>query len=150
MTITPRAADQQVELYLTALLGSFGRTDRVYAIRDKEGKPIRTVLEMLAEGDVLLNANSFEREREVHRHIGDYVLFWSGIYPDHLTKGRAGEATWRCTYREQGKASYYLASTFDYDPYRDEAAVLRKLSDGFDEFSEVLRFVGHQMGIRPN
>ena len=35
-------------------------------------------------------------------------------------------------YCEQGKRSYYIASTFGDDPYRDEAPVLRRLSDEFE------------------
>jgi hypothetical protein len=35
-------------------------------------------------------------------------------------------------YCEQGKRSYYIASTFDDEPYRDEAPVLRRLSVEFE------------------
>jgi hypothetical protein len=35
-------------------------------------------------------------------------------------------------YCEQGKRSYYIASTFEEEPYRDEAPVLRRLSEGFE------------------
>ena len=31
-----------------------------------------------------------------------------------------------------GKRSYYIASTFEDDPYREEAQVLRRLSEGFE------------------
>ena len=33
---------------------------------------------------------------------------------------------------EQGKRSYYIASTFEDEPYRDEAPVLRRLSEEFE------------------
>jgi hypothetical protein len=33
---------------------------------------------------------------------------------------------------EQGRNSYYIASTFDYGEYRKEARVLRQMSHEFD------------------
>ena len=35
-------------------------------------------------------------------------------------------------YCEQGKRSYYIASTFEEDAYREEAPVLRRLSEDFE------------------
>jgi hypothetical protein len=35
-------------------------------------------------------------------------------------------------YCTQGKRSYYIASTFADEPYREEAPVLRRLSDQFE------------------
>ena len=35
-------------------------------------------------------------------------------------------------YTAQGKRSYYLASTFEQEPYREEAPVLRRLSSEFE------------------
>ena len=35
-------------------------------------------------------------------------------------------------YCEQGKRSYFIASTFEDDPYREEAPVLRRLSEEFE------------------
>jgi hypothetical protein len=38
-------------------------------------------------------------------------------------------------YPTQGKRSYYIASTFEGDPYRDEAPVLRRLSQEFELYA---------------
>ena len=35
-------------------------------------------------------------------------------------------------YCNQGKRSYFIASTFEDDPYREEAPVLRRLSEQFE------------------
>ena len=72
--------------------------------------------------------------REVHRHIGDFTLFWTGVYPETLKKLRSALSRDSfIDYCEQGKRSYYIASTFDDDPsYRDEAHVLRRLSEEFE------------------
>src|SRR5262249_9132072 len=71
--------------------------------------------------------------REVHRHIGDFTLFWTGVYPEMLRKLRS--ALTRDSfidYCEQGKRSYYIASRSEGEPYREEAPVLRRLSSEFE------------------
>ena len=71
--------------------------------------------------------------REVHRHIGDYTLFWTGLYPEALKRLRSVlRKDHFIDYCEQGKRSYYIASTFEDDRFRDEAAVLRRLSEEFE------------------
>jgi hypothetical protein len=70
-----------VHAYLTDLLLRFLHADEVFAVR-KEGRPVESVIELTAEADVLLNADSFGQERRIHRHIGDTILFWGALYPD--------------------------------------------------------------------
>jgi hypothetical protein len=120
----------EVETYLASMLVEFLNFDGIYAIRNAAGKRVESVAEMLAEGDVRLNADSFDREREVHRHIGDFLLFWSGIFPEYLSGGREGlvDAV------QQGQFSYHVVSTFEHEPYADEAGTFRKLSVHFDEY----------------
>ena len=52
--------------------------------RHAPGRRVEEVAEMLAEGDLLHRAQSVEREREVHRHVGNYTLFMAGIFPEFL------------------------------------------------------------------
>lgn len=133
-------SESEIEEYLTRLLVGFMHTDGVYAIRDRRGKPVTTVTDMIAEGDVRLHADSFEREREVHKHIGDFILFWSGVYPEFLRQLKLGSGRdLLCDYVQQGKESYFIAGSFDHGPYREEAATFMKLSVGFEEYSERLR-----------
>jgi hypothetical protein len=123
----------ELESYLTTMLIDFLNFDGIYAIRNAEGKRVESVVEMLAEGDVRQNASSFEREREVHRHIGDFLLFWSGLFPEYL--GRASNAVDAI---KQGQFSYYVVSTFEHEPFGQEAGTFRKLSVHFDDVREGL------------
>lgn len=131
----------EVEAYIADLLVRFVHRDNVFAVR-RDGRPLESVIEMSAEADIRLNADSFEREREVHRHIGDYILFWGSVYPDFLRRLRLGSGLdLVCDYTEQGRSSYFVVSTFDYPPYADEAGTFRALSEGFEEFSIMLKDV---------
>src|SRR3989441_8434667 len=71
--------DPRVATYLSALLTDFTHADNLYRIRDAQGRRPDDVGEMLIESNPLLEASSFDRERQVRKHIGDYTLFMTGI-----------------------------------------------------------------------
>jgi hypothetical protein len=138
-------AESQVDSYLTDLLVRFIHSDEVYSVR-RGGRPLESVIEMAAEGDVRLNADSFERERQVHRHIGDYILFWSALYPDYLRRLRLGSGLdLVCDYTSQGRESYFIVSTFEHPPFGDEAPTFRRLSEGFGDYSLALADVADSL-----
>lgn len=124
------------ETYLADMLVRFQNQDELYGIRDQSGRRLSRISDMVAEGDVLMNATSFDREREVHRHIGDFLLFWSGLYPESLERRERMIDPVR-----QGAYSYYVVSTFDHGSYATEAPIFRKLSQGFAQFREGLLMV---------
>ncbi|MFN8219328.1 MAG: hypothetical protein U0S12_04250 [Fimbriimonadales bacterium] len=131
-----------VENYLAELLVAFTHDDRVFAIRDGSGRTVRSVAEMIAEGDIRLRADSFRREREVHKHIGDFILFWSGVYPEFLERFRRADGLDSLIdYQEQGRESYFIVSTFDHGEFAPEAPTFRKLSSEFEAFRIGLNIV---------
>jgi hypothetical protein len=127
--------DRDVENYLVSMLVSFLDIESVYAVKNRFGQSVRSVAEMAVEGDIRLNADSFDREREVHRHIGDFLLFWSGVFPEFLkfVCPRTGKDA-LIDPIGQGRYSYQVASSFDHDPYTEESKILRKLSNEFEAY----------------
>jgi len=124
-------ADPPLVDYLAVLLSRFVHTDTIYRLHDAHGRRLEEVADMLLEANALPPAG--RTTREVHRHIGDFTLFWTGIFPEALNRLRSAWAKDSfLNYCEQGKRSYYIASTFEDEPYREEAAVLRRLSDQFE------------------
>jgi hypothetical protein len=92
---------------------------------------------MLLESNPLLGARSFDRERELRRHIGDYALFFAGIFPERVawirTRGASrGRLDAFIDDIQAGKESYRVVSCFDQFEYRDEAPLFRRLSDTFE------------------
>ncbi len=117
--------------YLSELLSRFIHMDAIYRLCDTQGRRLEEV------ADMMLDAESMPPEgrtrREVYRHIGDFTLFWTGVYPEALNRLRSVlRKDHFIDYCLQGKRSYYIASTFADEPYRDEAPVLRRLSDEFE------------------
>jgi hypothetical protein len=140
----------EVESYLAEMMVRFLHRDGLYEIRDAFGHRLESVADMVVEGDVRLNANSFDREREVHRHIGDFLLFWAGIYPEFLKnlKAPTGKDALLDPVR-QGRYSYHLVSTFVHGDYAREAPVFRKLSNDFEAYLYGLRLVRDRFDPAP-
>src|SRR6185295_9745437 len=79
-------ADPPLVDYIAELLARFVRSDDLYPVRSLRGQRLVQVTDMLAEAQ---NRQGPAR-RQVHRHIGDFTLFWTGVYPeviDHLRRG---------------------------------------------------------------
>jgi hypothetical protein len=127
------------------ILCEFIHTDNLYKIKNASGKPLEDVADLLAEGDVRLNAQSFNREFEVHKHIGDYTLFMLGMFPLALARRSGREfilgriivpgSTLYNHYVIQGKRSYGLASEFA------DRELFLELSTNFLLYRNVLELV---------
>src|SRR3989454_4572679 len=78
--------DFNVSDYISKLLVEFTRTDHLYRIKSAKGEQLEAVVDLLYESEVTHGSRSFEREREVHRHIGDFTLFMAGLFPPHLRR----------------------------------------------------------------
>ena len=116
---------------VTGFLGA-GKTTLIrHVIANAQGRRLEEVADMLLEAESMPPEG--RTRREVYRHIGDFTLFWTGVYPEALKRLRSVFVKDHfIDYCEQGKRSYYIASTFEQEPYRDEAPVLRRLSDEFE------------------
>ena len=124
-------ADPPLTDYLSALLSRFVHLDALYRLKNAQGKPLEEVAEMMIEAEAMPQEG--RTAREVYRHIGDFTLFWTGVYPEALRRLRhALSKDQLIDYTTQGKRSYYIASTFEQEPYREEAPVLRRLSSEFE------------------
>ncbi|RMH05485.1 MAG: hypothetical protein D6704_09500, partial [Nitrospirae bacterium] len=82
--------DFNVTEYLSNLLVEFAHVDQLYRIKDQRGKSVETVVELLYEAELLNDASPLDREREVHRHIGDFTLFMAGLFPEYLSYIKTG------------------------------------------------------------
>lgn len=123
---------EDLEIYLAEMLTRFTHEERIFALRDAYGRRVTSLAEMLAEGDVRLNADSFDREREVHRHVGDFLLFWSGLFPEFLESVGASASDGLLDAVRQGSESYYIVSSFNHAPYDREAPMFLRLSQEFE------------------
>ena len=124
--------DAEITTYVADLLTEFCRADNVYRVRDVWGNPVREVGEMLLAADPVHGAAaSFDEEREIRKHIGDYTLFLTGMYPGSMQRQqRPGESYFEMV--RAGKESYYIVSQFDLFEYAREAPFFARLASSFE------------------
>lgn len=114
--------------YVSELLIRFTRVEMTHRVRAPNGQPATQIAAMLNEADHRLG----EAKREVHQHIGDYTLFWSGLYPESLRTEANEEKDQFVTYCTHGKRSYRIASTIEGKPTGAPAELLAQLSEQFE------------------
>ena len=123
-------ADPPLIDYLTDLMLRFIRFDTVQRVRDTFGRPVGEVADMLSEAEKRVGL----AKRDVHRHIGDVTLFWTGVFPEALPRLRdVKRKDFLVDYCSQGKRAYSIAADIKTDRKEDAPAeVLKRLSDQFE------------------
>jgi hypothetical protein len=143
--------DPDVTTYVARLLCEFSQSDKLYQVRDEMGRPIEELADMVSAADPVLGpAPSFDAERALRKHIGDYALFVAGMYPEAMNSKRRlrrhrpslGELI------HAGKESYYIVSQFNLFEYEQEAPLFARLSDRFERCILGLTLVREEMGPR--
>lgn len=131
-------ADPPLIDYIADLLVRFVRSDAVYRIRSLTGQPLAQVAVMMGEAEKRVG----DAKRDVHRHIGDFTLFWAGVYPETLRKMQSSSAADHLVdYCQQGKRSYWIASTICSEEESGDGEVLSRLSREFELCAYGLREV---------
>jgi len=126
---------QEVHAYIANLLAEFCQADNLYKIKNADGRPLSDVGEMLLESDPVYGpAPSFDRERQVRKHIGDYSLFFTGMFPESLNHWRLRRSRLEgfIDFVKAGKESYYIVSKFEHFEYAKVAPLFRKMSHEFE------------------
>ena len=131
---TAQVDDPALAVYISGLLTDFTHVEHLYRIRDARGKRLEDVGEMLIASNPLLEGRSFIYEREVRKHIGDYTLFMTGLFPEHVAKlpRKQTRVDAFIDYMKAGKESYGVVAAFNQFEFRDEAPLFGKLAEKFE------------------
>jgi hypothetical protein len=127
--------DADIASYVSGVVTEFAQTDTLYRIHNARGQRLTAVAEMLVESNPLLDANSFDREREVRKHVGDFTLFYAGFFPEAVASLPALHPLSVDTfvdYLHAGKESYRVVAAFNLFEYREEAPLFRRMSEQFE------------------
>ncbi|NBW97155.1 MAG: hypothetical protein EBR28_10605 [Planctomycetia bacterium] len=113
--------------YVALLLVRFLRHDALVTPSCGEGAADVTTL-LVAAGD-----HAPEEALAEYRHVGDYTLFWSGLYPEAVERlCMPGRADRFVDFRVAGKRAYWLASTLEPDHAAQERLLFERLSHDYD------------------
>ncbi|HZP17321.1 MAG TPA: hypothetical protein VFB00_05115 [Terriglobales bacterium] len=128
--------DQELVGYVAHILTEFCDAEQLFKVRDAAGKPLTDVGEMLMESNPVFGpAPSFDRERQVRKHIGDYTLFFTGMFPESINHFRLRRNRLEnfVDWIKAGKESYYIVSKFDCFEYTRVAPLFGRLSESFEQ-----------------
>jgi hypothetical protein len=155
--------DPDVTAYVARILCDFSQSDKLYSIRDSDGRPIEHLEEMEHAADpVHGSASSFDAERALRKYIGDYSLFVAGMYPEATGSSRrqrrhhpSSHSSSRPSPRPSidelirvGKHSYFIVSQFNLFEYEQEAPLFARLSSSFERLLLGLTLVREDLGPR--
>jgi len=128
--------DPQLVAYVSQLLTEFCDAEQLFKLRNGANRPIDDVGEMLLESDPVYGpAPSFDRERQVRKHIGDFTLFFAGMFPESVNRYRLRRQRLESLvdWVKAGKESYYIVSKFEHFEYAKVAPLFANLSRNFEE-----------------
>jgi hypothetical protein len=128
--------DPQLIAYVAHLLTEFCDAEQLFKIHDAGNRPIDDVGELLLESDPVYGpAPSFDRERQVRKHIGDFTLFFTGMFPESLNHYRLRRQRMESfvDWMKAGKESYYIVSKFEHFEYAKVAPLFANLSRNFEQ-----------------
>jgi len=128
--------DPQLIAYVAHLLTEFCDAEQLFKVHDAANRPIDDVGGMLLESDPVYGpAPSFDRERQVRKHIGDLTLFFTGMFPESLNHYRLRRQRMESfvDWMKAGKESYYIVSKFEHFEYAKVAPLFANLSRNFEQ-----------------
>jgi hypothetical protein len=138
-------ADPPLIDYVSALLARFVHNDEVYRLRGLSGRPLTELAEMVIEAERLPAGGT--TRREYYRHIGDFALFWTGLFPEAVERHRSRACKDALvSYTAQGKRGYLLTSRMEEEQHHErEAELFLRLSEQFEVCAVGLRKVREEL-----
>ena len=132
-------ADVQLVDYVSDLMLRFVRSDSVYSLRQSDGRRTRHVAQMVSDAERRIGL----AKREVYRHVGDFTLFWSGVYPESLASEEQAAGN-LVDYKLQGKRAYAIAAGIEGGEDRPPCELIHRMSEQFEMCAYGLREVRRQ------
>jgi hypothetical protein len=140
--------NSEIHAYVSNLLAEFCDAENLYKIKDEYGHPLHDVGQMVLAADPVYGpASSFDRERQVRKHIGDYSLFFTGMWPEAVNHFRLRKAQVEgpIDFIKAGKESYFIVSKFEYFEYAKVAPLFRAMSQEFEQLVYGLNQVKNEL-----
>src|SRR5205807_3241693 len=142
--------DQEIAAYVSNMLVEFCDMEQLLKIRNTSGRGLDDVGELLLESDPIYGpAPSFDRERQVRKHIGDYTLFYTGMFPESVNNHRLRHSRLDSLvdFVKAGKESYYIVSKFEHFEYAKVAPLFARLSQEFERCVYGLNIVKNELEV---
>jgi hypothetical protein len=125
--------------YLSDLLTRFVRTEALRTIRELPGRRLDSVTDSLLAIQHVWAADTpgFNpgTERVLRRQIGDYALFMTGIFRDHVDRLAVTGY-----YEDEGRRAYRFVAELARGGAGSDASLYRRLADRFEMYAGALSY----------
>jgi hypothetical protein len=119
--------DRGIADYLAALILTFGREGRAWHVAE-ETTEYRYLVDIVAAGDQSRGQRAFL----LRAHLGEFALWLSGLFPDHITSREQRRSAPPLSYYEElGSTGYRLAARYDEAEIHGIAELYRNCADFF-------------------
>ena len=125
--------------YLADLLTRFARAEALHAVRELPTRRLDTVADSLLAIQRVWEWDSPdfhpEAEQVLRRHIGDYTLFMTGVFREHVERLAVTGY-----YQHEGRRAYRFVSETARAEGRADAPLFKRLSDRFEHYAGALSY----------
>ena len=132
--------DPPAAAYLADLLTRFARSEALYAVRSLPPRRLEGVADALLAIQDAWNVDSpgFNpgSERALRRQIGDYTLFMTGVFREHVERLAV-----MGYYETEGRRAYRFVADIARASGQADAPLFRRLSDRFEHYAGVLSYM---------
>jgi hypothetical protein len=140
-----RLDDRRLADYCAALLREFGQKDRAFRIAPHDDHCHRYLVDILTD----LSASTGERQFRVLVHLGNYALWFAGVFPDRIERVRSRRGGPDLSYYDAlGGRGYAEASDHHLAERVGLADVFRITSDRFPAIRSALNEVSARLRRR--
>jgi hypothetical protein len=135
-------ADRQLADYTAALLLEFGKAGRAHRIDEWDEQRFDYLVDILHE----LQRARGEREFRLRLHLGNFALWLSGIFPDHIThRVQRRGAPPISYYEELGASGFRTAAGMDLAIRHGLGDVLVQAADQFSDVRSALNTLSDRL-----
>lgn len=124
--------DPRLVAYLVDLLVDFTHIDYLNAMRHVRHRNLTRIATMLIAMSDEKPETERERDQVTYRKIGDFTLFWAGVFPEQLRRLTHQPKDVFEDYVLQGKKSYAIVSDLGTESDAPPPSLFRNLSDDFE------------------
>jgi len=131
--------DAPAARYLADMLTRFARAETLRAVEGATARRLETVADSLLAiqraWDIASPEFNPSEERVLRRHIGDYTMFMTGVFRDHVER-----LAITGYYEHEGRRAYRFLSETARADGQSEAPLYRRLSDRFEQYAGALTY----------
>lgn len=132
--------EQTAVNYISTVLTRFAKAEKLLQVERLPELQPKSVVDMLLGAEMRSRPSEKEfdpfGERDLRKHIADYILFMTGIFREHVLGLGILEF-----YFQEGRKSYRHVYEFDRSLSQPQAGVFMKLHSNFERYSGGINYM---------